>query len=164
MAWVLSCSPSQVMTSPYECILSDGTKTSKQTYRELPLIGITGHVNRLYFLWFTDQIVFFAVFSFDVYCLINFKHSFASYQNINSSFMYYMYIHYKWSNDMEICNKIEYSIKGHYDAKQQMSSRRNKNINKKRSKTSPTLLNGFINDILDVIDQSCDLVLYNQHM
>ena len=65
---------------------------------------------------------------------------------------------------MEICNKIEYSTKGHYDAKQQMSSRRNKNINKKRSKTSPTLLNSFINDIFDVIDQSCDLLLYNQHM
>ena len=38
----------------------------------------------------------------------------------------------------------------------------NKHKHKKRSKTGPTLFNGFTNDILDMIDQSCDQLLHNK--
>lgn len=65
---------------------------------------------------------------FTVYLIVNIKaqNTIASYQNINSSIIYYMHMLYKWSTDMEICNKIEYLMKGLNDEKLQMSSRENK--------------------------------------
>ena len=54
-----------------------------------------------------------------------------------------MYILYKWSTDMEICNKIQYSIKGLYDAKQQMSSRENKHKHKIEKLNKPNIFQRF---------------------
>ena len=51
-----------------------------------------------------------------------------------------MYILYKWSNDMEICNKIEYSIKRLYNAKQLMTSRENKHKHKIEKLNKPNII------------------------